>query len=81
METTPKNEASLAAIMAQKEGRPDGWWIGRDFPTIFRKLWANHWELTVPDFRTLIAARNASVSGHFERSGIGVGMTPEMGHS
>ena len=27
-----ENEASVAAIRAQKEGRPDCWWFSRDFP-------------------------------------------------
>ena len=72
------NEESLAAIWTQKEGRPDCWWVGRDFLMIFRISWANPWELTVPDYWDLIAAKNASFSGHFERPVIGADMTPKM---
>ena len=61
------NEASLAEIGDQKEGRPDGRGIGRDFPTIVRKSWTNQWELPVPDARSLIAAKNASFFGDFRR--------------
>ena len=44
---------------------------------IFRKSRADRWELTVPDFRTLITDKNASFSGYFERSGIGGGNDSE----
>ena len=37
-------------------GRPDWWWIGRDFPTIFRKSRTNRWELTGPSCRAPFAA-------------------------
>ena len=37
-------------------------------------------ELTPPEQWALIAARNASFSGHFERSGIWVEMAPKMRH-
>ena len=46
-------------------GRSDWWWIGRNFPRIFRKSWADRWELMVPVFRTLIADRDASFFGDF----------------
>ena len=46
--------------MAQKEGLPEWWWVGRDFPRIFRELRTNRWELTAPDFWTIIAATNSS---------------------
>ena len=75
------NEASLAEIMAPKYGRPDCWWVGRDFPRIARRSWANHWELTVPDFWTLIADRNASFLAILGDPVSGVAMAPEMGHS
>ena len=55
----PENEAYLAAIMAQKEGRPDWRWVGRDFPRVFRISRANHWGLTEPDYWALSAAKNA----------------------
>ena len=29
-----QNEASMAAIRGQKEGRPDAWWIDHDFAEI-----------------------------------------------
>ena len=32
VEMAPKNEASLAASKGQKEGCPDGRWVGRDLP-------------------------------------------------
>ena len=54
------NEAALAAIRGQEEGRTDWRRAGRDFSRIFRKSWANRWELTVPDYWALIAAKNAS---------------------
>ena len=72
-----ENEAFSAAIRGRKEGLPDWWWVGRDFPMISRKSWTNHWELTVPDYRPLIEAENASFSGHFGRSGIGRGNDSE----
>ena len=50
---------------------------GGDFPMIFRKSRTDHWELKVPDFRTLIAAKNASFSGYFKRSCIWVEMDPK----
>ena len=37
----------------------------------------NHWSLTVPDFRALISAKNASFFGDVRRSGIGVEMPPK----
>ena len=52
-----ENEAFLAAIMAQKEGRPDWRRAGRDFPTISRKSMKNLWELTAPYFFSLVADR------------------------
>ena len=55
-----ENDAYLATIMGQKEGRPDGWRVGRDFPMVARESRASRWGLTVPDFRALIAAKNAS---------------------
>ena len=36
--------------------------------------------LTVPDFRTLIADKDASFFDHFRRSDIGVEMAPKMRH-
>ena len=59
-ENGSQNEAPLAAIMVQKEGLPNWRWIGRDFRMIFRKSMTNRWGLTAPDFRSLIAAKNAS---------------------
>ena len=53
------NEASLAAIRYQNEGRRDRRWMGRDFPRIFRKSRPDHWDLTVSDFWTLITDTNA----------------------
>ena len=73
----PGNEASLAAIRGQNVGIPDWRLVGRNFPRIFRKSWTNHWELKVPDFRTLITAKNASFFGDFGRSGTGVEMAPK----
>ena len=73
-----ENEASLAAIRAQKEGLPDGRRAGRDFPRIFRKSWTNHWGLTVSYFWSLIKANHASFSGQFGWPGIGAGMDPAM---
>ena len=52
-------------------GRPDWWWVGRNFPRIFPKSWTDRWELMVPVFRTLIAARNATFFDDFRRSGKG----------
>ena len=37
---------------------------------------ADHWALTVPDFRTLISARNGSFFGDFGRSGTAVEIDP-----
>ena len=45
-----KIDESIAAIWAQKEGRPDWWRIGRGFPTIVRKSRTNRWELTAAFF-------------------------------
>ena len=73
-----ENEASLAAIRARKEGRQDWRWGGRDFPRISRILRANRSGLTVPYFRTLIAAKNASIFGDTMRPGIGAEMAPKM---
>ena len=75
-----ENEESLSAIRGQKEGRPDWRWVGRDFPMIFRKSRTDRWELTVADYWAIIAAKNASFTGHFGRSGIGVGKAPEVRH-
>ena len=75
-----ENEAPLAAIRGQKEGLPDGWRVGRDFPQIFRRSRANRWELTAPDYWALIEAKNASFFGDVRRSCIGVEMAPEMWH-
>ena len=77
----PENEASLSAIRAQNEGRPEWRWNVHNSPMIFRESWANHWELTVPDFRTLIAAKSASFFGHFRRPDTGVEMAPKMRHT
>ena len=76
----PRNEASLAAIMVQKEGLHNWRWIGRAFRRTFRKSLAIRWELTVPDSRALIAAKNASFPGHLGRSDIGIEMAPKMRH-
>ena len=54
------NVAFLAANRGQKGAPPDWRRVGRDFPTTFRKSKADHCELTMPDFRTLIAAKDAS---------------------
>ena len=51
------NEASLAAIMAHKEGRPDWWRVGRDFPRISRESMANLRGLIIPYFRAIISDR------------------------
>ena len=67
----PGNEACLAAIRAQNSGLPDWWWVGRNLPMVFQESWANRWELTVPDFRTLISDRNASFSGHLGDQAMG----------
>ena len=72
VEMDPKNDASLAAIRGQNVGRPEWWWVGRNFPRISLTSRADHWGLTVPDSRALIADKNASFPGHFRRSGIGV---------
>ena len=73
-----QHEAFLASIMVQKEGPPNWRWVGRDFRRIFRKSMANRWGLAVPDFRTLIAAKNVSFVGHLGRSDIWVEMVPKM---
>ena len=65
------NEASIAAFMAHKEGRPDWWRAGRDFPWISRILRTDRWGLTMPYFRALISAKNASFCVDFTRPGIG----------
>ena len=54
-----KIEASIAAIRAQIERRPDRWWVGRDCPTVVRKSRANCCGLTVPASCTIIAARDS----------------------
>ena len=51
------NDASLAEIRAQKEGRPDWRWLCRDFPMISRKSMTDLWELIAPYFWALIADR------------------------
>ena len=48
--------------MAQKEGRPDSRWIGRDFHMIFRKSRTSRWELTAPSSRSLIADKDIPLS-------------------
>ena len=55
-------EASLAAIRARQEGRPDRRRIGRDFPTIARTSRTNRWELTGPALWALVAARDGLFS-------------------
>ena len=55
-----EHEESLAAIRAQKEGRPDRRWVGRDVPRISRKPMTNLWELISPYFWPLIAAHRDS---------------------
>ena len=57
-----KNEASLAAIMVQREGLPDWWRIGREFPTIFRKSRTDRWELTGIPSPPLIANTDTPLS-------------------
>ena len=61
----PKIEASLAAISAQKEGRPGWRRAGRDFARIFRKSRTNHWELTAPSFWGIIEAKDGLFPGSF----------------
>ena len=78
---SPKNRLPIAAIRTQKEGRSDWCWVGRDFPRAPLKPWADRCGLTAPDFRTQIPDKNASFSGHFERSGDGAGMDLETRHS
>ena len=60
-----KNEAFLFAIMAQKDGRPDWWWVGRNFPRISRKSRTNPWELMGPSSWALIAAKDGPFLGSF----------------
>ena len=49
----------LAALRAQKGGRPDWRQIGRDIPRISRETRISHWELAAPSFCGLIAAENS----------------------
>ena len=51
--------------MPQKDGRPDWWWVGRNFPRISRNSRTNPWELTGPSFCAVIAAKDGLLSGPF----------------
>ena len=79
-EMAPENEAPLTAIRGQKEGLPDGRRGGRDSPTASRKSWGNRCKLNVTEYLVLNDAKNASLSGHFERPDNVADMAPEMGH-
>ena len=57
-----RNEESLAAIRGRKEGPPDWWWVGRDFPKIPRCSRPDNWELTGPSFWALLAAKDSLFS-------------------
>ena len=61
----PKNAASLAAIRGQKEGLPDWWRIGHDFPTIVRGYRADRWELTAPSSWAVISDKDIPYSESF----------------
>ena len=61
----PGNEASLAAIRFQNEGRQDRRRVSRDFPRISQESRTDRWGLTVPDFWALITAANAPFFGDF----------------
>ena len=62
--------------MAQKEGRPDCWWIGHVFFfRNFRKSRSNRWEVAVPSFWALIEAEDClftAVLTDLVSSGLGV---------
>ena len=64
--------ASLTAIGAQKEGRPDWRWVGQYSPTIARKSRTNHWGLTGPSFWALIAAKDIIFSDAFPAAGFSI---------
>ena len=51
--------------MEKKEGIPAWRRIGHEFSRIALKSRANHWELTVPSYWALIAARGSLFPGHF----------------
>ena len=51
--------------MAQKEGRPDWLWVGRDFPRTSRKYRTNNWALTATSLCTLVAAKDGLFSVPF----------------
>ena len=73
-----ENEAFLAAIWDQYVGIPEWRSAGRNIPWFPLKSRPVHWELTVPDFRNLVEAKNATFSGDFRRPGTSVEMSPGM---
>ena len=60
-----KIEASRSAIRARKEGRPDCWRVGRDFPRTFRGYRADRWRLTGSSFWTIISDKHIPFSEPF----------------
>ena len=55
-----KNEEFLFAIRGREEGRPEWWWVVRDFLKILRKSRNNRWELSAPP---LIATNDITLWG------------------
>ena len=60
-----KIEAPLAAPRAQKAGRPDRWWVGRDFPRVVCESRTDRWALTGSSYCGIIEAMDSLFSESF----------------